>query len=47
MDRALLEHGTVWAAAGRPDAVFAVTPDDLRRASGARVADIAADRVAG
>jgi Cys-tRNA(Pro) deacylase len=45
MDRALFEHGTVWAAAGRPDAVFAVTPDDLRRASGALVADIAAERI--
>jgi Cys-tRNA(Pro) deacylase len=45
MDRALLDHGTVWAAAGRPDAVFAMAPDDLRRASGARVADIAVDRV--
>ena len=45
MDRTLLEHSTVWAAAGRPDAVFAVTPDDLRRASEARVADIAADRI--
>jgi Cys-tRNA(Pro) deacylase len=47
MDRALLEHSTVWAAAGRPDAVFAVTPEDLRRVSGARVADIAADLGAG
>ena len=47
MDRALLEHDTVWAAAGRPDAVFAVRPDELRRVSAARVADIAADRLSG
>ncbi len=44
MDRALLAYETVWAAAGRPDAVFAVAPEALRRASGARVADLAADR---
>jgi len=44
MDRALLAHETVWAAAGRPDAVFAVGPEALRRASGARVADLATDR---
>jgi Cys-tRNA(Pro) deacylase len=42
MDRALLDHDLLWAAAGRPDAVFAVTPDDLERASGAVVADLAA-----
>jgi prolyl-tRNA editing enzyme YbaK/EbsC (Cys-tRNA(Pro) deacylase) len=42
MDRALHDHDLLWAAAGRPDAVFAVTPDDLERASGAVVADLAA-----
>jgi Cys-tRNA(Pro) deacylase len=42
MDRGLHDHDLVWAAAGRPDAVFAVTPDDLERASGAIVADLAA-----
>ena len=41
MDRALLDHDLLWAAAGRPDAVFAVTPADLERASGAQVADLA------
>jgi len=41
MDRRLLEHAVVWAAAGRPDAVFSVAPEDLRRASGARLADLA------
>lgn len=43
MDRALLVHDLLWAAAGRPDAVFPVTPADLERASGAMVADLAAD----
>jgi prolyl-tRNA editing enzyme YbaK/EbsC (Cys-tRNA(Pro) deacylase) len=30
----------VWAAAGRPDAVFAITPAELVGASGGDVADI-------
>jgi prolyl-tRNA editing enzyme YbaK/EbsC (Cys-tRNA(Pro) deacylase) len=42
MDRSLLAFDVVWAAAGRPDAVFAVTPADLQRASGATLADLAA-----
>ena len=42
-DRALLGYETVWAAAGTPDTVFELTPDELLRASGATVADFAAD----
>lgn len=41
MDRGLLAHEVVWAAAGRPDTVFAVSPTALERASGAVVADLA------
>jgi prolyl-tRNA editing enzyme YbaK/EbsC (Cys-tRNA(Pro) deacylase) len=41
MDEGLLRHEVVWAAAGLPDAVFAVAPDDLARAAGARVVAIA------
>ena len=41
IDRRLLAHDVVWAAAGRPDAVFSATPDDLRRAANAQVADLA------
>ncbi len=41
IDRQLLSHDRVWAAAGLPDAVFAVTPEDLVRASGGRVEDLA------
>lgn len=41
MDRRLLAHGVVWAAAGMPDAVFNVRPSELQLAAGARVADLA------
>jgi Cys-tRNA(Pro) deacylase len=37
MDEDLLEHDVVWAAAGRPDSVFAVDPHELARASEAKV----------
>ena len=43
VDRDLAAHERLWAAAGLPDAVFAVAPDDLVRASGGRVVDIAED----
>ncbi|WP_420442957.1 YbaK/EbsC family protein, partial [Candidatus Poriferisodalis sp.] len=43
LDRALLAYDTVWAAAGTPDTVFELTPDELVRASGAEVADFATD----
>ena len=42
IDRDLLAHPRVWAAAGRPDAVFAIRPDDLLSVSGGRAADLAA-----
>ena len=35
MDRDLMRFATVWAAGGAPDAVFAVSPADLARATGA------------
>ena len=40
VDRDLTAYEVVWAAAGLPDAVFPIAPDDLVRASGGRVADI-------
>jgi prolyl-tRNA editing enzyme YbaK/EbsC (Cys-tRNA(Pro) deacylase) len=40
MDRDLLEHEVVWAAAGRPDSVFEIAPERLRELSGAVVADL-------
>jgi prolyl-tRNA editing enzyme YbaK/EbsC (Cys-tRNA(Pro) deacylase) len=39
-DRSLLEHETVWAAAGTPQAVFPVDPERLVSFSGATVADL-------
>jgi prolyl-tRNA editing enzyme YbaK/EbsC (Cys-tRNA(Pro) deacylase) len=41
VDRGLLVHDRLWAAAGLPDAVFAISPDDLLRASGGRPVDLA------
>lgn len=40
VDRGLLGHATVWAAAGLPDAVFRIEPDSLVRAASAATADI-------
>jgi len=37
MDPALLAYRSVWAAAGTPNAVFAVDPAQLQRAIGARL----------
>ena len=41
VDRDLLAHDRVWAAAGLPDSVFAIVPDALVSVSGGRVADLA------
>jgi Cys-tRNA(Pro) deacylase len=43
IDRNLLTHATVWAAAGLPDAVFEVDPRALMAATGARAENLAAD----
>ena len=40
VDRGLLGHDVVWAAAGLPDAVFPIAPADLVRLSGAQEADV-------
>ena len=40
MDRDLLGHAVVWAAAGRPDSVFEIQPDRLRELSNAVVVDL-------
>ena len=39
IDRDLMGHGLVWAAAGAPDSVFPITPDQLLGATGGAVAD--------
>lgn len=40
MDRDLLDYPSVWAAAGRPDSVFEISPERLRELSEAEVADL-------
>jgi len=42
MDRDLLTHPVVWAAAGRPDSVFEIEPERLRELSRATVVDLKA-----
>ena len=39
VDRDLLVHDVLWAAAGTPDSVFPIVPDDLVQCSGGRPAD--------
>ena len=41
VDETLLAYETVWAAAGTPEAVFAIAPEELRRLAGGRVVDVA------
>jgi prolyl-tRNA editing enzyme YbaK/EbsC (Cys-tRNA(Pro) deacylase) len=40
MDRDLERYDVVWAAAGRPDAVFPITPSRLAELSGAQVGEL-------
>lgn len=40
MDRDLLDYEVVWAAAGRPDSVFAMAPARLRELSNATIIDL-------
>jgi prolyl-tRNA editing enzyme YbaK/EbsC (Cys-tRNA(Pro) deacylase) len=42
VDADLLDHDELWAAAGTPRSVFAITPQDLLALTGGRVADVAA-----
>jgi Cys-tRNA(Pro) deacylase len=44
IDQDLTAFGEVWAAAGTPRHVFAISPSDLVRASGGRVCDVAQAR---
>jgi prolyl-tRNA editing enzyme YbaK/EbsC (Cys-tRNA(Pro) deacylase) len=41
VDRSLLEYDEVWAAAGTPNAVFAIEPHELVRITAASVAEVA------
>ena len=40
IDEDLLRHDLIYAAAGVPECVFPLTPDELLRATGGRVADV-------
>ncbi len=40
-DRDLLQYPVVWAAAGTPNTVFRIPPDDLLRVTGATLVDLA------
>ena len=42
VDRDLISLDELWAAAGTPQTVFPIAPDDLLRLTGGRVADVAA-----
>jgi prolyl-tRNA editing enzyme YbaK/EbsC (Cys-tRNA(Pro) deacylase) len=43
LDRDLLTYPLVWAAAGTPNAVFAITPGELTRITHGEIADLAVD----
>ena len=42
VDRTLLDHERIWAAAGTPNSVFRLTPEELIRLSAGTVSDVAA-----
>jgi prolyl-tRNA editing enzyme YbaK/EbsC (Cys-tRNA(Pro) deacylase) len=44
IDRDLLALDPIWAAAGTPNSVFRLSPDELLRISGGRVADVKQER---
>jgi len=37
LDEDLLQYKTIWAAAGTPNAIFELTPDDLQKMTGGKV----------
>ncbi len=43
LDRSLRRYAVIWAAAGTPESVFRMTPDELARITGGEWVDIAAD----
>lgn len=40
LDEDLIQYDVIWAAAGTPNAVFELTPDDLQKMTGGRVEKI-------
>ncbi len=43
IDQDLLEHQSIWAAAGHPNSLFELNPSDLERMTGGTVANIRED----
>ena len=43
VDQDLAKYDEIWAAAGAPNAVFRLTPDDLQRITGGKRADLRQD----
>jgi prolyl-tRNA editing enzyme YbaK/EbsC (Cys-tRNA(Pro) deacylase) len=43
LDPHLQRYDEIWAAAGTPDSVFPLSPDELLRVSGAQISDVTAD----
>lgn len=44
VDQDLTRFAIIWAAAGTPNTVFAITPDELIKASGGTAADLATNK---
>jgi len=40
LDEDLLQYATIWAAAGTPNAIFELTPGDLQKMTGGKVAQV-------
>jgi prolyl-tRNA editing enzyme YbaK/EbsC (Cys-tRNA(Pro) deacylase) len=40
LDQDLLQFKTIWAAAGTPNAIFELTPDDLQKMTGGKVVKV-------
>ena len=40
MDRTLLDHEDVWAAAGHPKSIFKISPSKLAEIANAKVSDL-------
>lgn len=40
LDEDLLQYATIWAAAGTPNAIFELTPDDLQKMTGGKIARV-------
>lgn len=43
IDEDLIQYEVIWAAAGTPNTVFAIVPDELLRVTGGRVIDLKSD----